>query len=66
MKTYIRRQQHKDLNTQDIKHKEPPQKYRLGTINNKKVLVGLNQFYMAITSPSSSAVALIYTHINKQ
>ena len=41
---------------QDIKQKEPPQKYRLGTISNTKLLAGLNRFYMAITSPSASAV----------
>ena len=29
MKTYIRRQQHKNIKHQDIKQKEPPQKYRL-------------------------------------
>ena len=34
MKTYIRRQQHKQFEPQDIKQKEPPQKYRLGTISN--------------------------------
>ena len=56
MKTYIRRQQHKNIKHQDIKQKEPPQKYRLGTISNKKLLAGLNRFYMAITSPSASAV----------
>ena len=57
MKTYIRRQQHKKfLKHQDIKQKEPPQKYRLGTISNTKLLAGLNRFYMAITSPSASAV----------
>ena len=34
MKTYIRRQQHKkSFIHQDIKQKEPPQKYRLGTIS---------------------------------
>ena len=34
MKTYIRRQQHtKNFKHQDIKQKEPPQKYRLGTIS---------------------------------
>ena len=33
-----------------------PQKYRLGTISNTKLLAGLNRFYMAITSPSASAV----------
>ena len=33
MKTHIRRQQHKKIfKHQDIKQKEPPQKYRLGTI----------------------------------
>ena len=58
MKTYIRRQQHKNSfkKHQDIKQKEPPQKYRLGTISNTKLLAGLNRFYMAITSPSASAV----------
>ena len=57
MKTYIRRQQHKNFfKHQDIKQKEPPQKYRLGTISNTKLLAGLNRFYMAITSPSASAV----------
>ena len=39
MKTYIRRQQHKNFfKHQDIKRKEPPQKYRLGTISNTKLL----------------------------
>ena len=53
MKTYIRRQQHKKFfKHQDIKRKEPPQKYRLGTISNTKLLAGLNRFYMAITSPA--------------
>ena len=56
MKTHIRRQQHKNLKHQDIKQKEPPQKYRLGTISNTKLLAGLNRFYMAITLPSASAV----------
>ena len=56
MKTHIRRQQHKNFKHQDIKQKEPPQKYRLGTINNTQLLAGLNRFYMAITSPSASAV----------
>ena len=37
MKTYIRHQQHKK------KQKEPPQKYRLGTISNTKLLAGLNR-----------------------
>ena len=41
---YIRRQQHKNSKHQDIKQKEPPQKYRLGTISNTKLLVGLNRF----------------------
>ena len=59
MKTYIRRQHHKNIKHQDIKHKEPPQKYRLGTISNKKLLAGLNRFYTAVTSPSASAVATI-------
>ena len=57
MKTYIRRQQHKKFfKHQDIKQKEPPQKYRLGTNSNTKLPAGLNRFYMAITSPSASAV----------
>ena len=50
MKTYIRRQQHKNVKHQDIKQKEPPQKYRLGTMSNTKLLAGLNRFYRAITT----------------
>ena len=43
MKTYIRRQQHIFFfKHQDIKQKEPPQKYRLGTISNTKLLAGLD------------------------
>ena len=38
MKTYIRCQQ---LKHQDIKQLEPPQKYRIGTISNIKLLAGL-------------------------
>ena len=50
MKTYIRRQQHKkNFKHQGIKQKEPPQKYRLGTISNTRLLAGLNRFDMAIT-----------------
>ena len=56
MKTYIRRQQHKNFLNTKTKQKEPPQKYRLGTISNTRLLAGLNRFYMAITSPSASAV----------
>ena len=57
MKTYIRRQQHKIVfKHQDIKQKEPSQKYRLGTISNTKLLAGLNRFYRYLTSPSASAV----------
>ena len=41
---------------QDIKQKEPPQKYRLGTISNTKLLAGLNRFHRILTSPSASAV----------
>ena len=52
MKTYIRRQQHKKKT-----QKEPPQKYRLGTISNTKLLAGLNRFYRIITY--NSAVILI-------
>ena len=45
MKTYIRRQKHKQIFIhQDIKQKEPPQKYRLGRISNTKLLAGLNRF----------------------
>ena len=58
MKTYIRRQQHKNFKHQDIKQKVPPQKYRLGTISNTKLLAGPNRSHMAITSPSASAVVL--------
>ena len=54
MKTYIRRQQHKNFKHKDIKQKEPPQKYRLGTISNTKLLAGLNRFYRYLTSPSAS------------
>ena len=43
MKTYIRHQQHKNFKHQDIKQKEPPQKYRLGMISNTKLLAGLIQ-----------------------
>ena len=58
MKTHIRRQQHtkKKIKHQDIKQKEPPQKYRLGTISNTKLLAGLNRFHRRLTSPSASAV----------
>ena len=57
MKTHIRRQQHKKkFKHQDIKQKEPPQKHRPGTTSNTKLLAGPNWFYMAITSPSASAV----------
>ena len=66
MKTYIRRQQHKNFfKHQDIKQKEPPQKYRLGTISNTKLLAGLNRFYMAITSPSVyEFFESIFLHVN--
>ena len=56
MKTHIRRQQHKKIKHQDIKQKEPPQKYRLGTISYTKLLAGLNRFYRRLASPSASAV----------
>ena len=46
----------KNLKHQDIKQKEPPQKYLLGTISNTKLLAGLNRFYRYLTSPSASAV----------
>ena len=41
MKTYIRRLHHKKCKHQDIKQKELPQKYRLGTISSTKLLAGL-------------------------
>ena len=53
MKTHIRRQQHKSFKHQDIKQKELPQKYRLGTISNTQLQAGLNRY---VTSPSASAV----------
>ena len=56
MITYIRRQQHKNIKDQDIKQREPPQKYRLVTISNKKLLAGLNRFYTAVNLPLASAV----------
>ena len=57
MKTHMMRQQHKtNFKHQDIKQKEPPQKYRLETISNTKLLAGLNRFYRRLTSPSASAV----------
>ena len=49
MKTHSTKKKKKKKNKknkhQDIKQKEPPQKYRLGTISNTKLLAGLNQFY---------------------
>ena len=67
MKTYIRRQQHnKNFKHQDIKQKEPQQKYRLGTLSNTKLLAGLNRFYRTLTSPSASAVVHLYTDISKK
>ena len=46
----------KQFKHQDIKQKEPPQTYRLGTTSNIKLLASLNRFYMAITSPPASTV----------
>ena len=46
----------KKIKHKDIQQKEPPQKYRLGTISNTKLLAGLNRFYRRLTSPSASAV----------
>ena len=63
MKTYIRRQQHKNFKHQDIKQKKTPQKYRLGTISNTKLLAGLNRFYTAVTSPS---YFLFVAYLSKQ
>ena len=42
MKTYIRFRQH-TKSTPNIKHMEPRQKYRLGTMSNRKVQVGKDQ-----------------------
>ena len=56
MKTYISRQRHNNFKDQDIKQKEPLQKYRLGTISNIKLLTDLNRPYMTVNSPSASAV----------
>ena len=50
----------KKFKHQDIKQKEPPQKYRIGTISNTKLLAGLNRFYRYLTSPSASKT------VNKQ
>ena len=47
----------KKFKHQDIKQKEPLQKYRLGTISNTKLLAGLNRFYRYLTSPSASAAS---------
>ena len=56
MQTYIRRQQHKKyFKHQDIKQKEPPQKYRLGTISNTKLLAGLNRFYIQVGKDQEKA-----------
>ena len=56
MKTHIRRQQHKKFTHQDIKQKEPPQKYRLGTISNTQLLAGLSRFnnYCNVSNPRSA------------
>ena len=64
MKTYIRRQQHKKkIKHQDIKQKEPPQKYRLGTISNTKLLAGLNRFYrMSEKKETSGSFSLFKSH----
>ena len=61
MKTYIRRQQYKKFKHQDMKQKEPPEKYRLGAISYTKLLAGLNRVYRYLTSPSASAV--VYTSL---
>ena len=65
MKTYISAYITKYFKHQDMKQKEPPQKYRLGTTSNAKLLAGLNRFYVAITSPSASAVVQWYTRNKK-
>ena len=65
MKTYIRRQQHKKFKHQDIKQqqkKKPPQKYRLGTISNTKLLAGLN----VITSRSLVEDADLFGLLNER
>ena len=70
MKTYIRRQQHKKyLKHQDIKQKEPPQKYRLGTISNTKLLAGLNRFTCSSLNfkiNRDQTILVLYIHLIKQ
>ena len=56
MKAYIRRQQHEIFKHQDIKQKEPPQKYRLGTISNTKLLAGLNPGLLKMMSRGKALV----------
>ena len=67
MKTYIRRQQHKKIfKHQDIKQKEPPQKYRLGTISNTKFhtkLLYTIVSYMSSLRVSNKAGSLYFSFI---
>ena len=63
MKTYIRRQQHKFFfKHQDIKQKEPPQKYRLGTISNTKLLAGFDE---GVAPDLWSVVDNLYSDMSK-
>ena len=43
MQAYIRHQQHQHFKHQDIKQKEPPQKYRLGYRNRVPVFIAINE-----------------------
>ena len=67
MKTYIRRQQHNFfLKHQDIKRKEPPQKYRLGTISNTKLLAEFKRVFTIYRHGShlGHVTWIIYKHID--
>ena len=44
MKTHISANSTNNFKHQDIKQKEPPQKYRLGAISNTNLLAGLRMF----------------------
>ena len=61
MKTYKRRQQHKNFKHQDIKQKEPPQKYRLGTISNTKLLADPATTLMLHNS--TTVIVMPYMHV---
>ena len=58
MKTHKRRQQHKKNKHQDIKQKEPPQKYRIGTISNTNLFKPA-VFYITVRAKSSVVVLIV-------